>query len=159
MKPIIWLVLGIFVSLPGITSAQQVTDAIELTRTVIQTERKVIVAKNMNLSSSESKAFWPIYNDYSVAMRKIDDRQNILILKYANAYNHDNLTNEIAGHILKEFLSIQETQTKLKGSYIRKFEAVLPTVKVARFFQIDNKMDVMIDYEMSRQIPLIYSSE
>ena len=69
-------VLGIGVL--GLTSpalAQSVNDDVELIRSVVQTERKAVVAKNMQLTEAESEGFWPVYNEYTEDLRAIGDER------------------------------------------------------------------------------------
>jgi hypothetical protein len=134
-------------------TAQTETDEIELTRSVIEMERKGIVAGNMFLNEAESRAFWPVYNDYVNELRKINDRNVRLISDYAKAY--ENLTDTQATAFLREHVSIEKDKLTLIEEYIGKFEAVLPKKKVARFFQIENKIDAIIGYSLADEIPLV----
>jgi hypothetical protein len=133
--------------------AQTETDEIEITRSVIKTERKAIVAANMQLNEAESRAFWPVYNDYVNELRKINDRNVRLITDYANTY--ENLTETQAKAFLREHINIDKARLELIEDYIDKFEDVLASKKVARFFQIENKIDAIIEYSLAEEIPLV----
>jgi uncharacterized protein YutD len=133
--------------------AQTETDEIEITRSVIKTERKAIVAANMQLNEAESRAFWPVYNEYVENLRKINDRKVRLITDYANAY--ENLTETQAKAFLRESVNIDKARLELIEDYIDKFEDVLASKKVARFFQIENKIDAIIEYSLAEEIPLV----
>lgn len=133
--------------------AQSETDEIEITRSVIQTERKAIVAANMQLNEAESRAFWPVYNEYVEKLRKINDRRVRLITDYANAY--ENLTETQAKAFLRERVSIDKARLELIEDYIGKFEDVLASKRVARFFQIENKIDAIVEYSLAEEIPLV----
>ncbi|MFQ6023345.1 MAG: hypothetical protein ACE5NW_11535 [Acidiferrobacterales bacterium] len=133
--------------------AQTVADEIELTRAIIQTEKKAIVALNMDLSESESQAFWPVYDDYQAALKKANDRRVKMIIDYAEHYG--NLSDEKAQELLDEFLSIEREKLKLKRSYTRKFRKVLSRKQVARYFQLEHKMNAVIEFELAREIPLV----
>ena len=133
--------------------AQSQTDEIELTRDVIQAERKAIVAANMELSESESKLFWPVYNEYVAALRKINDRNVKLITSFAAAY--ENLTDSQATAFLNESMDIDMEYVKLKQTWVPKFGKVMSPKMVARFFQTENKLDAIIDYELAAEIPLV----
>lgn len=134
-------------------SAQTTTDAIELTRAVIQTERKAIVAKAMELTDEEGQAFWPVYNAYWVEMNKVLDKRVKLITDFAEHYG--NISNEKAKSLLDDFFNVQEERLKVKKSHVKKFRKVLPDTKVARYFQVENKLDAIIDLELAREIPLL----
>ena len=134
-------------------TAQTATDAIDITRSIIQTERKTIVAKSLELTAGESQAFWPVYNDYWAAMNKVGDTEAKLILDFVE--NYDTMANEKALAILEAYLQNEEDRVTLQRSYVPKFNKVLPEKKVLRYYQIENKMDAIVDVELSRQIPLI----
>ena len=134
--------------------SQKVTEDLNLTREIIQVKRKAIVALNMALTDYESQAFWPLYDEYWAEMRKIGDRDVALISDFAKNYVYESLTNKKAEEMLKEFLAIQKDELKLKQKYAKKFKKVLPEKKVLRYFQIENKLDLIIDTELSAQIPL-----
>jgi hypothetical protein len=133
--------------------AQSQADEIELTREIIQTERKAIVAANMQLSEGESRGFWPVYNEYVTALRKVNDRRVKLITSYAAAY--ENLTDSQAKAFLKESMDIEMERMKLRENWVAKFGEVLSPKMVARFFQIENKIDAIINYELAAEIPLV----
>ena len=130
-------------------------DHIQLTREVIQTRRQAIITLNMGFTESESKAFWPVYNEYRSAMKKVGDRRVALIESYAEAYNENAVSDEIALELMEEFLSIENKRIGIKEAYLDKFAAVLPTTKVMKFYQIDNKLDTIINFELAAQIPLV----
>ena len=134
--------------------SQKVTEDLNLTREIIQVKRRAIVALNMALTDSESKEFWPVYDEYWAEMKKIDDRNVALISDFAKYYVYESLTNQKAEEMLKEWLSTKNDELKLKRKYAKKFKKVLPEKKVLRYFQIENKLDLIIDTELSAQIPL-----
>jgi hypothetical protein len=136
-------------------SYQQHKDQIELTRWSIQSERKTAVENNLQLSEQESKLFWPLYDEYRAAMGKIGERTIKLITDYADAYTQNSLTNEQALQMVNDYLSIETNRLKVKKRYLRRFQNVLPPKKLARFFQIDNKMDVSVNAAIAKEVPLV----
>jgi hypothetical protein len=137
------------------TSSGKVSAGIELTRSVIQTQRDAIVGANLDLNEQEAAEFWPLYRKYRTAVAQVDDRAVILIKDYAAHYNSRTVSNEIAKVLLKEYLSIEKKRLKLKKRYVRKFRGMLPDTKVMRYFQIENKMDAVVEYDMAGAIPLV----
>jgi len=130
----------------------QAAEMIELTREVVQTERKMIVSANMAFSDEESQQFWPVYNNYQSDIREVNDRRVELVRSYLEDY--DTLNDEQAEKMIREFLAIEVDRLSLKRSYIRKFKKTLSQKKVLRFYQIDNKLDTIIDFDLARGIPL-----
>jgi len=155
-------VLGLLVSAPSAVSAQahseqvarKVTEELNLTREVIQIKRKAIVALNMGLTDYEGKAFWPVYDEYWGEMKKLGDRDVALISDFAKHYVYESMTNQKAKELHQEWMSIKKATIKLQDKYAKKFRKVLPEKKVLRYFQIENKLDLIIDSELSAAIPL-----
>ena len=107
----------------------------------------------MQLTGEESQTFWPLYHEYRAAMRKVDDRSVGLINSYAESF--DTMTDEIAETMLKEFMSIRQAELDVTRKYLKRFQKILPAHKVARFFQLENKLDSVIDFELASEIPLV----
>jgi hypothetical protein len=155
-------VFGLLMSAPATVSAQalaeqvsrQVTEDLDLTREIIQIKRKAIVALNIGLTDYEAEAFWPIYDEYWVEMNKLGDRKVALISDFAKNYVYASLTNQKAKEMHQEWNAIKKNTLKLQEKYAKKFRKVLPEKKVLRYFQIENKLDLIIDSELSAAIPL-----
>jgi len=133
--------------------AGKITSEIELTRSIIQTEKQAIIAKNMSFTEAEAQEFWPVYYDFQAALRKVGDRRVQLIMDYAK--NYERLSDKQAQEILNEHFKIQKARTKTEQRYMKKFKRVLPIKKVARYIQLENKMESVINVELAANIPLI----
>lgn len=148
-----FLVQGVPVAL-----AQEESDPVgaltEVVRSVLQTDRKAIVAENMELTRQEGEAFWPLYNEYQAEKAKVGDRLVALIRTYARSYAYDSLSDEKAKEMLKELLDVEKAKLKVKKKYVHKFEKVLPAQKALRFLQMENRMDAVILLNLARGIPL-----
>jgi len=151
MKKTIMAMLILAISAPMFAQSQ--TDVMEMTRDVIRTERKALVAANMQLTDAESKMFWPVYNEYQDEIRKIADRRLELLQSYAYAY--ENLTETQAEAFLQESMDIQKAKLELQQTFVPKLRKVLSPKMVARFFQIDRKLDAIIEYDLVGEIPLV----
>jgi hypothetical protein len=138
---------------PAIVLAQTVDDAIQLTRSAIQTERQAVVAANLGLNESESAVFWPMYRDYRNAVNQAADAKVDILRRLFSDY--ETLTDDEAMSLLDDHLAFEKEMLKIRTSYAKKMSKVLPGRTVARFFQIENKMDAIIDYEMAGEIPLV----
>jgi hypothetical protein len=130
----------------------QEAEEIRLTREVINNERQALVTRAMDLTPGEMQRFWPLYREYRLAASKVGDRIVTLITTYAD--NHENLTDKVANKLLTDFVRIEEDRARLKAQYLPKFKKVLPVKKVARFYQIENKLDTALLAEMAEAIPL-----
>ena len=128
-------------------------DNMDIVREKARTDKKLVVATALNLTEGEAKAFWPVYNSYQSDMIAHYDR----VFKFVDAYakSYESMSDENATQLLGEFLSLETDYIALLNSYVPRFRRVLPPVKVARLYQVENKMRALVDYEFARAIPLI----
>jgi hypothetical protein len=124
----------------------------QLNLAAARANRKAIVGENMNLTPDQAKAFWPVYDAYEAKMDKLDDRHFAEIKDYAAHYQ--NLTNDDATKKLDEVMQIRQERLDIQKEYIPKFRAVVSPILTARFFQIDNKLNAMIQYQIAKIVPL-----
>jgi hypothetical protein len=172
----ILLALGLAVSMTGWVAAQQpappaqqpapaqpgtrtpqdtdedLTSDLALTRASIQLRRQAIITSVMDLSPAESQTFWPLYREYRIAMAKVGDRVQQLLVDYSGQY--DTLTDDQAKKIMQEWLSIEKAKIDVKSKYISRFQKILPARKVMRFFQADNKLDAVLNAQLASVVPL-----
>jgi hypothetical protein len=130
----------------------QVRSEIELTRAQIQTDRQAIVAAGLPLTEEQAAAFWPVYREYRTELTPVGDRQVQLLTDFAERYQA--MTEADTDRMLKEMFKIQEDRLKVQQKYVGKFKKVLPTVMVGRFYQIENKLDAIIMYDLAAGVPL-----
>ena len=157
MKLLRYAVIALAATLaqPVIAQDKGGTTNMEILRQKIKADKKLVVATNMQLSDSEAKGFWPIYEAYQDDLHKLNQRLGKLIVDYAQAYNKGAVPDATAKKLLNEALAIEEAEVKLKRSYVPKLEKVLPDMKVARYLQIENKIRSIIKYELAAEIPLV----
>jgi hypothetical protein len=128
-------------------------DDIELTRAKVQSRRQEIVKELMELTPQESEAFWPIYRDYQRDAATLGDQRVALIETYfANAAN---LSDEQADKLLDDAFKLRKNQLDLQKKYVGKYRKVLPAVKVARLYQIENALDAIISANLQASMPMI----
>ncbi len=133
--------------------AQSFDDYLEVAREVLHTEKKAAVAEAMILSETESGPFWELYNEYNAELYKVHTERVNIIKDFAA--NYESLTNEKADELLNEMMTYQSNLLSLNKTYYKKFIKILPATKVARYFQIENKIDAMIAAELAKQMPLV----
>ncbi len=129
-----------------------ITSDVELTRASIQVRRQAIVTAAMDLAPKDADVFWPLYREYREEMAKVNDRFVRLLVGYLE--NYDSLTDDAARKMLDEYLSIDRARNGVKSTFVPRFGKVIPAKQVARFFQIDNKLDAVINAELAKLIPL-----
>jgi len=130
-------------------------DNMQILRDKIKADKKLVVATNMELTESEAKAFWPIYDEYQKDLQKINRRIVNLLDSYAADARAKTLTDDKAKKLIDEALAIEQAETNLKSTYAPKLEKVLPVKKVARYLQIENKIRALIKYDLAQGVPLV----
>ena len=128
-------------------------DNMDLVREKIKADKKLVVAEAMALTEAESKAFWPVYDAYQADISKLNQRTVKLVQDYAASYKA--MTDPVAGKLLDEAIAIERDRAALFASYRPKFTAVLPATKVARYYQIENKIRAAINYDLAANIPIM----
>lgn len=138
----------------GVAVAQdKPADQMELLREKARVDKKLVVATALELTESEAKAFWPVYNAYQSDMVTHYDKILGFIDRFSKAY--DSMTDATATKLLNDYLALEANHVVLLKSYVPRFQKVLPAIKVARLYQVENKMRALVNYELARQIPLV----
>lgn len=138
----------------GKPAAAKPADNMQILREKLKADKKLVVAANMELTEGEAKAFWPVYEEYQKELHKINDRLAMTIMAYAKEYNAKSLTDEKATKLMNEALAVEESETKLKRSFVPKLSKALPGRKVARYLQIETKIRAIVKYEIAAEVPL-----
>jgi hypothetical protein len=129
-------------------------DEIEMLRTFTQAQRQDIVTAAMQLTPEESTAFWPVYREYRGEFTRLNDRLVKLITDYAAGY--EALSDSQSKTLLNDFLKLQADSVALRKKYTSRFSKVLPAVKALRFYQIENKLDAIVNLTFVEQVPLAH---
>jgi hypothetical protein len=130
-------------------------DNMQILREKIRADKKLVVATNMELTESEAKSFWQIYEQYQKDLQKINGRMANLLQSYAEDFRGKSLTDEKAKKLIDEALAIEVAEANLKSTYAPKLSKVLPIRKVARYLQIENKIRAIVKYDLAQGVPLV----
>jgi len=109
----------------------------------------------MELTESEAKGFWHVYEEYQRDLSAISQRIAKLIKSYAADYRANTLTDEKARKLTAEFVAIEQADGGLQASYVPKLSKVPPPKKVAVYLQIENKIRAVVMYELAAEVPLM----
>jgi DNA repair photolyase len=151
MKPVILFVVLALAAAPA--SPQDVAQSLELSREVVDKQKRMIVAGSLPLSDEEADAFWPLFDAFQKELKKIDRRSDRLIAEYSAEYA--TLAGARARAMIDEALRIEEDRVKLKRRWLKRMEPVLPPRLLARYFQLENKFQAVVAADLARQIPLV----
>lgn len=125
----------------------------ELVREKLRADKKLFIAHNMGLTQSESVDFWPVYSRYQKEREGIANRMIALIQDYAKSY--ETMTDAKAKDLLERSLAIRSDRLKLRRAYLPEFRRVLSDRKVARYYQLEQKLRSVAMFQLAAQIPFV----
>jgi len=144
------LVSGLLIASVGLFALPN--DPIELALISKAAEKKAIVLASMKLDNETQAKFGELYDKYQQKMMKLRVKELNIIADYAKNYN--DLTNEKADKLITNWMSVEGAELKLKNEYIKKFKKVLPSSEIIRYYQIENKFQLIRELQRSELIPL-----
>ena len=130
-------------------------DNMQILRDKIKADKKLVVAANMELTESEAKAFWPIYEQYQKDLQKINQSMARVLEGYAEDNRNKSLTDEKAKKLIDDAVAIDQSEADLKSVYAPKLSKALPVKKVARYLQIENQIRAVVKYDLAQGVPLV----
>ena len=131
----------------------EVEKDLALLRRDLRADKKQLIALNLPLTAEEATKFWPVYDEYTGEMAKVNDEFYAVIKDYAA--NQKTLTDAQASSMINKWAGIQVRQAQTRQKYIPIIEKVIPARKAALFFQIDRRLYVLMDLQVASQIPLV----
>jgi len=132
-------------------------EQLALLRKDIRSIKKQLIATNLNLTDAEATKFWPVYDEYSADYGKINETRATIIKEYSDGYG--SLTDEQADNLIRRWLDTDISTSQLRQKYVPIMRRVLPGKKAATFFQLDRRISMMIDLQLTSQLPLAQSQE
>jgi len=143
----------IFAQAAQSSSGPSLDQDIKMLRSDVQASRKTITAENMNLSADEATKFWPIYDQYAAEVAKIGDARVTLIKDYAT--NYDTMTDEQANAFIQRAAAIDQQFTDTRTKYVPMFQKAISAKKTALWYQIDRRLDLLINLQLAANIPVV----
>jgi Spy/CpxP family protein refolding chaperone len=138
--------------LAGPSHAQKPSE-LELTKQEVQSRRTEIVTDFLDLTPQEGDKFWPLYKQYRADMDRLN---NEMVTRVMNASQETTpMSNREARSLLDDYLKHQKAKTELQQKYVNKFADILPPRKLVRYFQLENKMDAVVNLGLAGSVPLI----
>ena len=149
-KPILTAAV-IFIA--SLAISQTTDDYIEIVRGVLKTEKKAAIAEVMSLTEAEAEVFWPLYNEFNEKMYTIQSKRVKIIKDFAKSY--ENMTDVKADELWTSYMGYKQESNKLTKQYYNKFKKIIPPGKAAKYFQAENKIATLVDFELASEIPFI----
>ena len=141
---------------PTATSAQvsaaDLEREMDSVRQIVRSNRQKVIAGGMDLTTEENQKFWPLYSEYRDAAAKQGDRLTKIIMEYGK--NYDALSDAQALKLMNDYATLDQDRLNLRSAYVKKFAAILPPKKLMRYFQMEQKLDAIMNYDIAATIPL-----
>jgi hypothetical protein len=139
---------------PANTSGQNSVDQdIDLMRKDVRSQKKQIIAANLQLTDAEAVTFWPVYDQYTAELVKINDAKYAAIKDYAT--NYDTLTDDKALSLTRQILGVDQSVAQLRQKYVPIVSKVISGKKTALFFQLDRRLTALIDLQLAAATPMV----
>jgi hypothetical protein len=133
------------------SAGEDVNSEIEVARADLRADKVTIITEAMKFTPEESSAFWPIYKKYENDLSQLNDRRIRLIQSYADKFS--TLTDADAKTMTNEAFDLESRRVDLKKRYFREFNEKLPASTVAKFFQLEHRLDLLIDLKIASELP------
>jgi len=159
MKMLKALILAMVLPAPVLTQtvevkAKPLSDAdVQLIRQDVQAQKKQIIGDTMNFSESEAAAFWPVHKQYAAEQYAIATKRWNLIVDYAQ--NIEKIDDNKARDLSQRMFAIDDDTQGLRKKYYPLFEKALGAKRAAKFYQVDNRLSLIVNLQLSSEIPLI----
>jgi hypothetical protein len=135
-------------------SAAPLTDTdIQLLRSDLQADKNKVIADTMQFTDAESTTFWPVYRDYARDQQKIGDERFQVVMDYAK--NYDTMNDDKAKDMVQRMINVEDETLNLREDYWPKFMKALGAKRAAKFYQVDNRITLMVNLQLASAIPLI----
>ena len=126
---------------------------IKLLRADLAADKNHVIADTMRFTDAESKTFWPVYENYTHEQKAIGDDYVQLVKDYAK--NYDSMNDANAKDMVQRMINIEDRALNLREDYWPKFEKALGAKRAAKFYQVDNRLNLMVRLQLASEIPLI----
>ena len=128
-----------------------IDSAIEVARANMRVDRVNIITGGMNFNDKEGAAFWPIYRQYEHDRSTLDDSRVAVIKEYTQKY--PDIPDADAKSMAERMFEYDSRLAALKKTYYKKFNKVLPALTVTKFFQLERRVDLLMDMNVEASLP------
>ena len=140
------------VTVPNVINPTITDEDIALLRQDLRAKKMQVIGQNMVLSDGEAQKFWPIYNHYVKDLQEVNNQKYALLKQYAHMWG--TMTDQDAVIYVRNWLEVDQQVQALRVKYVPAVNQVLPGKKAATFFQLDRRLNMIIDLQLFSQIPL-----
>lgn len=150
-----WKFLVVLVGVACAGSAVAQSSQFEQARNELQAGRDQVIREELRLTAGQQAEFWPIYRAYLARLAPLRDRKAQLVQKFVESYEAGRFDDEFAEWLIEENFAIKQAWLSVQKEFAAGFRTVLPAQEVARFYQLENKMDAEVDAQLALAVPLL----
>ena len=129
---------------------------LQMMRHDLRQQKQKLIAENLPMTESEAVKFWAVYKKYSDELKAINDEKFAMLHGYSQ--NWRSMSNDDSLIFMRRWLEIDEKVIQLRSKYLLPVRDALPGKKAATFFQLDERISMMIDLEFASQLPLLHGA-
>ncbi|HTP69928.1 MAG TPA: hypothetical protein VMJ35_13555 [Dongiaceae bacterium] len=129
---------------------------LQMLRQDIRKQKQKLIAENLPMTESEAVKFWAVYQKYSTELKEVNDEKFAMLHNYSS--NWQSMSNDDAMIFMRRWLEVDEKVVQLRSKYLPAVRDALPGKKAATFFQLDERISMMIDLEFASQLPLLHGA-
>jgi len=156
-RPYLLAILAITLALPAMTAFAQDNSTLEsdiqVLRSDLRAQKTQIISDQLKLSDAEGKSFWPIYREYETELSKLNDEKVAIVKDYATSY--DTITDTQIQSLADRTFKLDNKRTDLKQKYFKKISKAVSPKTAARFIQLENRLDLLLNLQLADSIPMI----
>ncbi len=130
---------------------------LQLMRHDLRKQKQKLIAENLPMTESEAIKFWAVYEKYSNELNEVNGEKFIMIHAYSQ--NWRSMSNDDALIFMRRWLELDEKAIQLRSKYLPLVKDALPGRKAATFFQLDERISMMINLEFASQLPLLHGAQ
>lgn len=142
---------------PSANAQQELNQDVKLLREDIRAKKKKLIAANLTLTPDQATKFWPVYDQYTAELVSINNEKYAVLKEYASSWG--SLTDDQALSLMNRALAVDRQVAELRIKYVPIFNKVVPGKTTASFFQLDRRIQAMIDMQLAAQVPLVQAQD
>jgi hypothetical protein len=156
IRVLLMAVLLSLVAFSNVSAAQSnepsVDSYIESIRADNRADHVAIITDAMQFNDQDGKKFWPVYRKYEADLMKVNDERVALIKSYADKFS--TMTDADAKAMIEQSFNFESRHTDVKKKYAKEFQkAGLSSLTVAKFIQLEHRLDLLIDIQIASDLP------
>ncbi len=130
-----------------------VDQAIEQLRKDARTDINTLITASMQFTSDEAAKFWPLYKTYEQTRKGLTDERLAIVREYAKSFSA--MTDAKALELMQRALGLEEKTAAAKRGFLAELQKAFPGKTVARFYQVNTRLDMLIDAMFAGEVPLV----